>query len=234
MLSKLLEALRNYNVIFIPDEVIIDFEQAAFNAISRIWPNAIVKGCFFHFGQAIWRRVNHLGLATLFNTNQQFRRCVELITSLALIPRHDIEIGWAFIRDQISNYSWQVDELLDYVENTWLSDNSSIFHREIWSHYGTIRGRTNNAVEGFHSKINRHINKSQINIYEILQTIKDIQQENACELIRLIGGGRNKSRKRAYVAQDQSIIHLTELYENGGINLIDLMIGLKNAIKLCV
>jgi len=41
---------------------IVDFETAAINAMSSVFPDATVKGCSFHFRQAIVRRVQKEGL----------------------------------------------------------------------------------------------------------------------------------------------------------------------------
>ncbi|KAG0435823.1 hypothetical protein DMUE_4516 [Dictyocoela muelleri] len=59
--------LLDENVIFNPNVIQIDFEQATFNAIKRVSPNADVKGCYFHFKQAIWRMVQKLELVSLFH-----------------------------------------------------------------------------------------------------------------------------------------------------------------------
>jgi hypothetical protein len=56
----------------------IDFEAAAFNAVRNCFPNAQVKGCFFHFGQAIWRRVQRLGLVSLYNEAGHFADLINM------------------------------------------------------------------------------------------------------------------------------------------------------------
>jgi transposase-like protein len=40
-----------------PDDVMIDYERAAMNAIQTTFPNADVKGCFFHLAQNVYRKV---------------------------------------------------------------------------------------------------------------------------------------------------------------------------------
>uniref|UniRef100_A0A0L8FQE2 MULE transposase domain-containing protein n=1 Tax=Octopus bimaculoides TaxID=37653 RepID=A0A0L8FQE2_OCTBM len=41
---------------FNPANILINYEQTAKNAITDIFPNAIMKGCFFHHSQAVCRK----------------------------------------------------------------------------------------------------------------------------------------------------------------------------------
>ena len=43
-----------------------DFEQGSWLAIKSLFPNAVVKGCAFHWGQSIWRHVQSIGLQVGF------------------------------------------------------------------------------------------------------------------------------------------------------------------------
>ncbi|XP_067667517.1 uncharacterized protein [Haliotis asinina] len=43
------------------DVIQTDFEIAAINAIETVFPNCNIRGCYFHFTQALWRKVQTLG-----------------------------------------------------------------------------------------------------------------------------------------------------------------------------
>ena len=51
----------NYSMLN-PATVMFDHERAAINAFAQIFPISEIKGCFFYFGQAIWRHIQALGL----------------------------------------------------------------------------------------------------------------------------------------------------------------------------
>lgn len=59
--KRLLLNLKNkaatYKLEFNPNFIIIDFEIASINALPEMFPEATIKGCFFHFTQCIWRKV---------------------------------------------------------------------------------------------------------------------------------------------------------------------------------
>jgi hypothetical protein len=44
-----------------PAEIFCDFELAAINAAKTVFPSVSVKGCHFHFCQAIKKRIKSLG-----------------------------------------------------------------------------------------------------------------------------------------------------------------------------
>ena len=49
-----------------PSSVTVDFEIAAINAIQHAYPNAQISGCYFHFCQASFRKLQTLGLQTWY------------------------------------------------------------------------------------------------------------------------------------------------------------------------
>ena len=57
--KKLFTTLKNVaeqmDLVLNPKTVVTDFEHAAMNAYKFHWPGAELKGCFFHFNQAILR-----------------------------------------------------------------------------------------------------------------------------------------------------------------------------------
>ncbi|XP_071092621.1 uncharacterized protein [Haliotis cracherodii] len=46
-----------------PDIIQTDYEAAVISAISNVFPASSIRGCFFHYAQALWRQVVDRGLA---------------------------------------------------------------------------------------------------------------------------------------------------------------------------
>jgi len=44
-----------------------DFEAATWKALGQVFPDTVIKGCMFHFTQAIWRHVQQYGLQQAHN-----------------------------------------------------------------------------------------------------------------------------------------------------------------------
>jgi len=76
--------------------VVMDFEAAVWKAFSDVLPNVTRKGCHFHWTQAVWRKVQDLGLAGQYMENaaiQKFIRrvmCLPFLPSEHIIPINDI------------------------------------------------------------------------------------------------------------------------------------------------
>ena len=56
------EAAQNLDLELNPSTVMSDFELALIQAVELHFPNAQHRGCYYHFMQAIWRKVESLGL----------------------------------------------------------------------------------------------------------------------------------------------------------------------------
>ena len=69
-----------------PHEVTIDFEIATIEALKSSFPNANIKGCFFHFAQANWRKIENIGLAKEYQQDTDVRIILKSFVALALIP----------------------------------------------------------------------------------------------------------------------------------------------------
>ena len=54
--NRMFSKLKEQNASLNPETIMIDFERAALNSLTQNFPTAQIYGCFFHFGQAIWRK----------------------------------------------------------------------------------------------------------------------------------------------------------------------------------
>jgi len=69
------EVLARLNKHLSSEYISTDYEQAAIGAIGNVFPNTKITGCLFHFGQALWRKLQSEGLASLYTeeANEEFR-----------------------------------------------------------------------------------------------------------------------------------------------------------------
>ena len=51
----------------------IDFELAVHNVIRTLFPDCIIKGCIFHFSQALWRKLQEVGLPKSHRNNGEVK-----------------------------------------------------------------------------------------------------------------------------------------------------------------
>jgi len=63
--------MNDLNLNFAPNIIYANFEQAIQSAVSDIFPDVIRKGCRFHLRQSIWRKIQSLGLSTVFKNKSE-------------------------------------------------------------------------------------------------------------------------------------------------------------------
>ena len=139
-----------------------DFELAMIQAVKAQFSFVSVKGCFFHYAQAIWRKVQTLGLQDEYKSNPDLNEMVSKMLALSLCPIQFVRVSWSSIKSaapQVHN----IDELCKYYEDTWLNGSFPIAS---WNHYATEGPRTNNHVEGWHKKLNVAAGKTHPNVFE--------------------------------------------------------------------
>jgi len=59
---------------------VVDFEAAVWDALRQEYPDATIKGCTFHFSQAIWRKVQDIGLARAYREKRKLHRLIRYVT----------------------------------------------------------------------------------------------------------------------------------------------------------
>ncbi|CAF1354279.1 unnamed protein product [Rotaria magnacalcarata] len=67
--EKILKILKQksieYGTKFEPQYVYSDFESGEMGALKNLFPNVTVRGCWYHFNQAIFRNIQKMGLTTM-------------------------------------------------------------------------------------------------------------------------------------------------------------------------
>jgi len=59
--------VQQYGSVGVMKTFITDFELAAIKAIWSVFPEVVVRGCSFHFRQALMRRTQHEGLKSVYD-----------------------------------------------------------------------------------------------------------------------------------------------------------------------
>jgi len=78
---------------------LVDFELAAINALKVTLQDAVLKGCAFHFRQAILRRVQQEELRTQYEEMEDtaVRKWVKRLMSLCMLPTFAIGYAWEWL-----------------------------------------------------------------------------------------------------------------------------------------
>ena len=135
----------------------LDFEKAAINTFREVWPLTYVKGCFFYLSQAVYRKIQEVGLQTRYLNDLEFSLLLKMLPALAYLPPQHVVHTFEILKTQISH---EALPLYDYFENTYVgrrdefgSYDSPLFPIEMWNNFHLVRygiPRTTNSFEAWH------------------------------------------------------------------------------------
>ena len=97
-----------------------DFESGLAPAISEEFPNAVHKGCFFPFCQALYRKVQRAGHQNLYQTDQDVRELIRSLAALAFLQTDQVVQEFHNLRAEQQANLPQLHEEFAYFENTWI------------------------------------------------------------------------------------------------------------------
>ncbi|KAI2796342.1 hypothetical protein BLOT_015794 [Blomia tropicalis] len=106
-----------------PQFIIADFEQAAITAARRVFPMATINGCYFHFGQSIWRKIQDTGLATRYGTDIEFAIRLRMLIGLAFLPPSEIPAAFAEVSRTIGD---DAEDLIKYFDEYYVNGRRRI------------------------------------------------------------------------------------------------------------
>lgn len=136
-------------------------------AVREVFPDVELHGCSFHWAQAVYRHVQEIGLATAYKNQGLLFQRIRLLMALPYLPAEQIPELFGYLTSQFRDTDPLLDTLIDYIENTWI--NSSIWPPSTWSVF--LRAvRTNNDVEGWHTRLNSRCTASN-SFYLLVQRL---------------------------------------------------------------
>jgi len=169
-----------------PDYIILDFEMAAINVVTEMYPTSKVRGCWFHFNQSIFRKAQELGFQHRYQEDMEFRNNIKLLSALAFVPKQDVVSRFL----QLFDYSHgDLKPLLEYFSSAYVGIfKDPLYPIEFWNLSDRIFvnvPKTSNFVEGWHNKFQRSIGHSKPKFWRFLYALLSDQRRNENSLYQL-------------------------------------------------
>ena len=99
LLGAIDQRLTVMNVQADPEVIVTDFEVAAMQAVRAMFDVGLTtQGCFLHLTQSTWRKLQELGLAVTYKTDDAFRHFCGMLNGLAFLPVHDVKDGMSHLK----------------------------------------------------------------------------------------------------------------------------------------
>ena len=77
-----------------PRDMLLDFEKAAINSFEQVWPETVVKCCFFHLTQNVWRKVQAAGMQADYSQDEELAIRIRQLPALAFANPYDVSAVW--------------------------------------------------------------------------------------------------------------------------------------------
>lgn len=165
VLKKIIELLPSKPAI---KQVTIDFEKALWAAFRTVLPAISIMGCVFHWTQAVWRKVQELGLQRAYSEDDAVYKYIRKLMALPFLPHR--QISRMFLRLEVQAQTEPLQNLVAYIRRKWIE--STVFLPKNWSvHQQAIR--TNNDIEGWHNALNRRAGgQSGLSMYSLIELLE--------------------------------------------------------------
>jgi len=204
-----------------PISVVTDFEMAAMNAIRVQFPNVILNGCMFHFGQCVWRKLQAEGLSATYNGDPEFATRTKRLLALAFVPPADV-VG--VFEAVIGDPSYRdLDSIISYIEQNFIgrrignARNAARFAIPLWNQYDRVLQklpRSNNALEGWHNAFNNSVGIAHPTPAALAEKLRIEQHSMAIFRRQMELGQPAPKRKRIYQRIDDALFTMVTDYPN--------------------
>ena len=82
-----------------------------------------------------WRKVQELGLATLYKELKDIQHFCGMLDGLAFLPVDDVQAGMNFLRNnlpELDNDNQKLADLVQYFDATYVSARIALTHQSSW------------------------------------------------------------------------------------------------------
>ena len=157
--TRLLEEVKKLIAEFHPQSFLIDYEMAMYGAIRAVFPEASIRGCFFHFSQALYRKLWFE--AKIRHRQREFAQQMKLLAES--LPQ-------------------DAGQIVDYFEETWIGPvrrnrrRPPVFPVEMWNCFAAIQDdlpSTNNHIEGWHMAFKSQLSACHPTIWKFIEASKE-------------------------------------------------------------
>ena len=201
-------------------EVVMDFESGMWAGIRATFPDVAIKGCVFHWTQAVWRHVQSLGLQQAYSNDEGTHTFIRKLMALPFVPHEYIPM--LFLNMTASNEKEMLRSLTTYVYNTWI--NSSVWPSSTWCVF-CQQVRTNNDVEGWHHRLNHKAGRGQIQMYLLIDLLHSESKYVEVQTSLVRNEKMSRTQRSDYRKVNEKIQGLWDDLHHGDITTVQLLAG---------
>lgn len=226
--EKFLRAINEKMPGIAPRTLMSDFEIAFKIAFSDVYPSAVQSCCFFHLGQALWRKIQSCGLSNRYKTDSDFSLKIRMLLSLSFVPIEFVTSAFETVK---LLYAEETQEIIKYFEEIYIGIKirgqqrlTPIFPIATWNNYSRVllkMPRTNNSVEAWHRSFQANVGSDHPTIWKFIKILKREQHFQEAKIAQYCTQNFSRKQKKKYQKIDQCIFDLATKFPN--INILEYL-----------
>ena len=173
------------------------------------FPRTSLRGCYFHFSQSLWRKVQQLGLTGAYRIDVALKRNIRKTFALGYLPVQLVRMNFNALFNSRES-------------RRFINQYTSVYNRH-------MDFRTNNYVESFHNRWNKAVSIRHPSLWNLLRVLKDQLVVTEEKKKGMLNGNPPPPRKLKWRRLEERIVQLKREYGNGQRNLTNYW----NAICHC-
>ncbi|CAF0766403.1 unnamed protein product [Brachionus calyciflorus] len=167
-----------------------------------------------------------LGLKSEYEKNGELSSWFKMVCCLAIVPLDYVDKHFENVL-LITPDIPKADVFLKYVVDTYFK---GVYKVSMWNHFNTNETpRTNNNLEGYNFRLNKHLSVSRPNIYTAINKLKEEEVDASLKFFRALNGNKAPPRNKLYVINDVIFLNQRQMLLN---NEISVETYIKYSIKV--
>uniref|UniRef100_A0A0K0FIQ2 MULE domain-containing protein n=1 Tax=Strongyloides venezuelensis TaxID=75913 RepID=A0A0K0FIQ2_STRVS len=156
-----------------------DYEKRLLNSVlTNFSENVKLNGCYFHFGQSVWRAIQKYSHAGVYNANTKSALIMRLFLVIPFVPLSSIKNALNEVSKIMKKKIPNSKEFIEYYKNTLIGTKTKnlLFGLKLWNKYKYILDHnlniTKNYAESFNSVFGRMVNENNATIFKLIECLK--------------------------------------------------------------
>jgi hypothetical protein len=145
--------------------------------VQKVFLNSNSYGCNFHFGQAIWRKIQKLNLATLYLNDKLFKKIIKSFINLAYVPIFEVVKTFNILKNAYYNLGYDLKDFFTYFYKTYIGNEEKrpLFDLKFLNCFDRTMqnvARTTNCLEAWNRNLNFKCNIPHVNTGKFIEVLK--------------------------------------------------------------
>ena len=193
------------------ETIVGDFEMASWQAFKNGFKEAEIRGCSYHWSQAVWKNIQKIGLQPAYQKRDWVYKILRRLLVLPFLPAEHILPSFEHLEHQCRGNEKLV-AVFEYIRDTWMA--SDIWSINSWSVF-LQPIRTNNDIEGWHRRLNHRAQGGKLAFYVLLPLLLKEAKLISFQM-KLLNDKKLKRRQRkAYKTMQARIFNAWDKYQKG-------------------